>query len=259
MGSDEFVDYYAKESLKASTLQRISGIRNAVTRAAVALGGRQPPWRVADIGCGPGTQCLMWAHEGHSVFGLDINPGLIEIGRQRADEAGDKLDLRVGSATALPWDSGSMDIVLCPELLEHVPDWRAVLAEACRVLAPSGVLYLSTTNRLCPVQQEFDLPLYSWYPGPLKRYCERLAVTTRPQLVQHATFPAVNWFTYYGLRTVLAREGLRCFDRFDVAALGQQSSVGRAVLGTIRAVPPARLLAHVLTPYTLLLGQRAPD
>jgi len=256
MGSDKFVDYYATQSLTAATTQRISGIKNAVARAASHLGVRKPPWRVADIGCGAGTQCVIWARDGHEVFGLDINASLIELARLRAREAGVKVDARVGSATALPWDTRSMDIVLCPELLEHVPDWRAVLAEACRVLAPSGILFLSTTNQLCPVQQEFDLPFYSWYPRPLKRYFERLAVTTRPELVQHATWPAVHWFTFYGLRTVLARDGLHCFDRFDLAALAHRSAIRHAVLSLIRGVPPLRLFAHVLTPYTILLAQR---
>lgn len=256
MGSDEFVDYYAAQSLNASTMQRFGGIRDAVGRAASHLGVRSPPWRVADIGCGAATQCVMWAKDGHDVFGLDINSALIELGQRRAVEAAVKVDLRVGSATALPWESRSMDIVLCPELLEHVPDWSSVLAEACRVLAPSGILYLSTTNRLCPRQQEFDLPFYSWYPAPLKRHFERLAVTTRPELVQHAKWPAVHWFTFYGLRRVLASSGLKCFDRFDVAALADRSVAGRAVLSVIRSTPATRFMGHVLTPYTMVLAQR---
>jgi len=256
MGSDEFVNYYATQSLTPSTIQRFGGIRDAVVRAASRLGVRSPPWRVADIGCGAATQCVMWARDGHNVFGLDINATLIELGQRRAGEAGVKVDLRVGSATALPWASRSMDIVLCPELLEHVPDWRSVLAEACRVLAPSGILYLSTTNRLCPVQQEFDLPLYSWYPARLKRHFEHLAVTSRPELVQHAAWPAVHWFTFYGLRRVLGASGLRCFDRFDVAALARRSVVGRALLGVIRSTPATRFLGHALTPYTMVLAQR---
>ena len=75
-----------------------------------------------------------------------------------------------------------MDVCLLPELLEHVADWQSCLKEAPRVLRSGGLLYLSTTNVLRPRQEEFNLPLYSWYPGPLKRYCERLAMTTRPAL-----------------------------------------------------------------------------
>jgi 2-polyprenyl-3-methyl-5-hydroxy-6-metoxy-1,4-benzoquinol methylase len=55
-----------------------------------------------------------------------------------------------------------MDVCLLPELLEHVADWQSCLNEAARVLRPGGLLYLSTTNVLCPRQQEFNLPLYSF-------------------------------------------------------------------------------------------------
>jgi 2-polyprenyl-6-hydroxyphenyl methylase/3-demethylubiquinone-9 3-methyltransferase len=59
------------------------------------------------------------------------------------------------------WPNRSMDVCLVPELLEHVREWRECLADFARVLRPGGVLVLTTNNKLCPVQQEFNLPLYS--------------------------------------------------------------------------------------------------
>jgi SAM-dependent methyltransferase len=140
-----------------------------------------------------------------------------------------------------------------PELLEHVVDWQSCLKECDRVLRPNGLLYLSTSNKLCPSQQEFDLPLYSWYPGFLKRRYERLAVTTRPELVNHATYPAVNWFSFYSLRTYLRNLGFDCMDRFDAAAL-HRSGVVKPVLAAIRHIPLLRFFGHVATPYTVLIA-----
>ena len=153
--------------------------------------------RVADIGCGAGTQSLLWAELGHSVFGLDVNAPLVEVAQRRAAERGLPVDFRVGTATALPLEDSSVDVCLLPELLEHVPDWEACLREAARSLDVGGLLYVSTTNVLCPVQSEFNLPLYSWYPSFVKRRYERLAVTTRPAIANYAKYPAVNWFTFY--------------------------------------------------------------
>jgi 2-polyprenyl-6-hydroxyphenyl methylase/3-demethylubiquinone-9 3-methyltransferase len=139
-----------------------------------------------------------------------------------------------------------------------VQDWQSVVHETLRVLKPGGVLYLSTTNKLCPIQEEFNLPAYSWYPAPLKRYYERVSVTTRPELVSHAKFPAVHWFTYFGLRDYLAQHGLRSLDRFDVAALAARGTAARMVLGAVRGVPPLRWAGHVMTPYTMVFAQKTP-
>lgn len=256
MSSDPFVEYYEKESSKDSTIVRFTATKSAVERAAAHFGMRPPPWNVADVGCGAGTQAAIWAREGHSIHGLDINEPLIELGRKRAAAEGLSIDFSVGSATSLPWQDGSMDVCLCPELLEHVADWQACIAEAHRVLRPGGILYLSTTNKLCPVQHEFDVPGYSWFPPRLKRHYEELAVTTRRELVKHAQFPAINWFSYYGLRRHLETKGFDCLDRFDVAALSPHSRVTAAALWIVCSVSPARWLGHVFTPYTVAFARK---
>jgi 2-polyprenyl-6-hydroxyphenyl methylase/3-demethylubiquinone-9 3-methyltransferase len=114
---------------------------------------------IADIGCGAGTQARLWAQGGHRVFGLDVNEPLIRLARQRTEEAGLVIRFEVGTATALPWADRTMDVRLLPELLEHVADCQACLNEAARVLRPGGLLYLSTTNVLCPRQDEFNAPV----------------------------------------------------------------------------------------------------
>jgi 2-polyprenyl-3-methyl-5-hydroxy-6-metoxy-1,4-benzoquinol methylase len=249
----EFYEYYASESQSDATQQRFRGIQAAVLRVAAST-GMQAQLDVADIGCGAGTQARLWAACGHRVFGLDVNEPLIELARHRAHEAGLEIRFDVGSATALPWADQSMDICLLPELLEHVADWQSCLTEAARILRPRGLLYLSTTNVLCPRQQEFELPLYSWYPAPLKRYCERLAVTTHPEFVNHAKYPAVHWFSFYSLRDFLKPLGFRCLDRFDLMDVTGKSPRAQTVVRFARAVPLLRFLGHVATPSTYLVA-----
>src|SRR5687768_6475457 len=185
-----FVAYYEEASLSEATLQRFRNIRNKSLSLLAAHGHDVADLRVADIGCGAGTQSLLWAELGHSVIGLDVNAPLVEVAQRRAAERGLRVDFRVGTATALPLEDSSVDVCLLPELLEHVRDWEACLREATRSLDVGGLLYVSTTNVLCPVQSEFNLPLYSWYPGFVKRRYERLAATTRPALANYAKYPA---------------------------------------------------------------------
>lgn len=244
-GADpEFTRYYEQASLSESTRQRFCSVRDKAL-ALLAARGCRGALRVIDVGCGAGTQSVLWAEMGHSVCGLDVSAPLIGVARRRAAELGLPIRYEVGTATALPLGGESVDVCLLPELLEHVADWEGCLKDAIRVLAPGGLLYLSTTNWLCPAQQEFSLPLYSWYPPMLKRYCERLAVTTRPQWVNHARYPAVNWFSFYRLRSYLNLSGFECLDRFDM--IEPHSVAARVFVGAIRRSAVLRFAGHVCT------------
>jgi len=252
---DRFVDYYAEQSQSPETMGRFRAIRDVVMRCRRRAGLSTGDLDVADVGCGAGTQSIMWAIEGDRVHGMDINEKLVELARERARQQGATADFRIGSATRLPWESTSMDVCLLPELLEHVTDWEPCIDEAVRVLRPGGTLYISTTNWLCPKQQEFELPMYSWYPPPLKRYYEKLAVTTRGDLVNHAKYPAVHWFSFFGLRRELLARGMSdAWDRFDIMDLDSKSGLSKAVVGAVRAIYPLRVLAHVATPYTVVVA-----
>ena len=253
--SDErFTEYYAHASQSAVTLQRIRSIRDSTLRVASAHGLSKPVLDVADIGCGAGTQSFLWAELGHKVHGLDVNQPLLELARQRAGESRWSIDFQLGSATKLPWANQSLDVCLLLELLEHVSEWQACLQECARVLRRGGILVLTTSNKLCPFQQEFNLPLYSWYPNFLKRYFERLAVTTRPQLANYAKYPAVNWFSFYGLRATLSQYGFMSLDRFDLVDVSNKGFVSQWMIRAIRGFPVLRWLAHVSTEGTILMA-----
>ncbi len=252
--SQEFYDYYAKASQQESALQRFRSIQRCAFRVLERTHHARGPLEIADIGCGAGTQSMIWAELGHRVHGLDVNEPLLKLAEDRSAGLGYKIDFRLGSATRLPWPDETMDVCLELELLEHVADWRSCLSEASRVLRPGGILVLTTTNKLCPVQDEFSLPLYSWYPGRLKRYLERLATTTRPEIANYAKYPAVNWFTFYSLRADLGARGLRAFDRFDVMDVSSKSGMTRMIVTAIRSVPMVRWLAHVASRSTLVVA-----
>lgn len=253
--SREFYEYYSRQSESPLALSRSRNIFDVVL-SLFDRGEHAAPLRVLDVGCNAGTQSMVWAEGGHRVYGLDINAPLVALAKARAVERSLAIDFQVGTAEHLPFPDASMDVCLAPELLEHVPDWERCLNEFSRVLRPGGVLFVTTTNWLCPKQSEYELPLYSWYPAPLKRHYERLAVTTRPELANHATYPAVHWFSYFGLRRYLANFGFLCKDRFDVMPLEEAAFHKRALVRSIRVLPPLRWAAHLMTPYTYLVGKK---
>ena len=253
-----FVDYYAEQSTSPTTMQRFTLVRDRVLKLLSERRGADESrvLDVADIGCGTGTQARLWAKLGHRVHAIDVNSALVDIGRSRADSEGFAIEFDVGSATELPYPDFSMDVALLPELLEHVANWQGCLNEAMRILKPGGLLYASTTNFLCPIQNEFNLPLYSWYPSALKHRYELLAVTTRPEIANYCKYPAVNWFSYYTLAAYLEERGFRCLDRFDMVDKKNLSAPGKLAVALIQALPPLRFIGQVLTPGSIVFAIR---
>lgn len=249
-----FFAHYAEQSESAGTRQRFAQILQKSIKLAASRRPDTTGLKVLDIGCNAGTQARMWAQLGHHVTGLDVNEPLLELARQRARSDGLSIQFDVGTATALPYADASFDVCLLPELLEHVEDWESCLREAVRVLRPNGVFYVSTTNALCPKQQEFNLPAYSWYPGFVKRRVEKLAVTTRPDLANHARYPAVHWFTIYGLSRFLSQLGIECFDRFDLVETAGRSALQRGAIWSLKNVAALRFMGHVVTAGTSIMG-----
>ena len=254
-----FFRYYEQQSLSPATLERFRSTTETLLELASGTTPPGKPLEVLDIGCGAGAQGQFWLREGHRYRGLDINGPLVELARERFRQQGLDAEFEVGSATALPYGDGSVDICVLPFILEHVADWQTCLNEALRVLRPGGLVFVSTTNRLCPVQDEFNLPLYGWYPGWLKRRYEELAVTTRPELVSHAKYPAVNWFSVYQLDAYLRSRGCgEVYDRFDLIRAAGRGWKVRAGVRLVRALPLARWLGQVCTPYSLVVGRKRP-
>ncbi|MBK6887732.1 MAG: class I SAM-dependent methyltransferase [Tetrasphaera sp.] len=119
---------------------------------------------VLDVGAGPAQFADAFRGAGARYVPLDHDRSVPSV-------AGGGV---VGSALALPIASGSVDIVFCSNLLEHVPDLEAVADELVRVLRPGGVLYLSYTNWLSPWGGHEASP-WHWVSGgyAVRRYRRR--------------------------------------------------------------------------------------
>lgn len=110
-----------------------------------------PGQRVLDLGCGEGRHAITaWLTAPAAVIGVDMSGRDLATAQTRAAEfeAPDEDDRRaLGFARAdglkLPFADATFDRVICAEVLEHVPDHHAMLAEIGRVLRPGGVLAVS--------------------------------------------------------------------------------------------------------------------
>jgi ubiquinone/menaquinone biosynthesis C-methylase UbiE len=251
---NRFFEYYLEQSQRPTTIARFERLADLVLKV-MARQGHTGSLEIADIGGGAGTLARIFAGQGHHATCIDVSEDLLALGRERALEENLQIEFLNCSATSVPLADNSVDVYLVPELLEHVVDWRAVLDEASRVLRPGGLLYLSTTNTLCPRQDEFEVPLYSWYPRWLKNYCVKLARTTQPWLANYGKYPAVNWFTFYNLCDALReRDFDRFLDRLDMIEVRTQGSQRAAFARGLAKVPLGRLAFQFITPNSLLLA-----
>jgi SAM-dependent methyltransferase len=100
--------------------------------------------RVLDLGCGTGYGTAELASRATEAVGVDIAPEAIEYASQHYRTA----HFVHVTATDLPFDDGAFDLVTSFELIEHLSDWRSLLAQARRVLHPGGMFVVSTPNKL---------------------------------------------------------------------------------------------------------------
>src|SRR5688572_21067570 len=100
--------------------------------------------RVLDIGCGDAGALIAFAERGARCTGIETSAKSIERGRLRAAEHGVQIRLESGAAEDLQFADAAFDLVMLDNVFEHVRDQRQTLAEARRVLAPGGLLYLVT-------------------------------------------------------------------------------------------------------------------
>ncbi|WP_233513803.1 class I SAM-dependent methyltransferase [Micromonospora craterilacus] len=77
------------------------------------------------------------------VIGVDWSPEMVRVAARRASRSGRRVALARADAAALPFADDQFDTVLCTFSLCCVPDERAALTEAVRVLRPGGSLLLA--------------------------------------------------------------------------------------------------------------------
>lgn len=101
--------------------------------------------RALDVGCGAGLLSEPLARLGAAVTGIDAAPENIAAARAHAAGQALSIDYRAGEAAQLVGEC--YDLVLSMEVVEHVADPAGFIATLAGLLAPGGLLILSTPNR----------------------------------------------------------------------------------------------------------------
>lgn len=129
---------------------RLVFIRQEIIRHFARPSGELRPFAglsVLDIGCGGGLVSEPVARLGAATTGLDPAAENIEAALRHAASQGLEIDYRACRVEDLVAEGKTFDCVLCLEVIEHVPDVAAFLAECARLVRPGGLMILSTINR----------------------------------------------------------------------------------------------------------------
>ena len=133
----------AEQLIAAYRTPDMSGQRDATLQRLNLKAGE----RVLDVGCGPGFLCeTMAAAVGPTgrVVGIDISQDLIDFASRH--KISDRIDYRVGNATALPAEPAQFDAAVSTQVIEYVANVDAALREIARILRPGGRAFIVDTD-----------------------------------------------------------------------------------------------------------------
>lgn len=113
------------------------------------VGGGLAGKRLFDLGCGGGIFAEAAAAMGARVVGVDASAAAVEVARRHAAEQQVQIEYRCqdGIGGGGQGEAGQYDVVACLEMLEHVENPSAVVADVATLLAPGGLAVFSTINR----------------------------------------------------------------------------------------------------------------
>jgi len=93
---------------------------------------------VLEVAPGPGYLALELARLGRNVSAIDISPAFVKIARDNARAAGVAIDVRLGNASDMPFESARFDFVVCRAAFKNFREPVQALDEMYRVLREPG-------------------------------------------------------------------------------------------------------------------------
>lgn len=214
------------------------------------------PGALLDVGCGMGRYLVAAARAGRPAVGVDVAVYQLVLARKLLAEEGVEAELLLANAEALPFEDARFAAVVGTDLLEHVDEPRATLAEAGRLLRPGGLVLFTTPNRFSlTVEPHVGVRGLGYLPRPwAERLVERrLGIDYRPiRPLSHRGLRRLLWESFPGeTRIELPQPGadeLRSFSASKRVAAGVYSALAKT--------PVARAAVRWVAPYFVATGRK---
>lgn len=139
--NEEMVQRYHPGAYHDRSSLPVRAVERARTRRIVQMLDALPHHRILEVGVGAGN--VLDEVPTGTRFGLDLSSSILRDARLRLAS---RATLLRGDAALLPFRDGAFDRVLSSEVLEHLPDPGAAVAELARVTRPGGIVVISVPN-----------------------------------------------------------------------------------------------------------------
>jgi len=150
LASDEYGVGVNAQTWRAYAARDIQRGREIVRqlRQRLSLRGK----RVLDVGCGYGGTLIAFAEQGAEVVGVEVDAVRSRVGKQRTDDLGIEAEWHHGDICdhSLCSRLGTLDAIVCQDVLEHVLELRRAVAAICGLLRKGGCLFVQVPNKYSP-------------------------------------------------------------------------------------------------------------
>lgn len=114
-----------------------------------------------DLGCGIGRHTILFSSNDFETYAFDISEEAINQTRKWAESLCLKIDYKIGDMLSLPYESDSMDCILCRNVISHTDTEgvKKILKELKRVLKNNGECYITLGSKDTWGFKQEDWPL----------------------------------------------------------------------------------------------------
>lgn len=145
--NDEMVEKYHKDgTIFESSNPILRYIEKNRVSKILELASHPGESTILDLGCGEGY-LLSLIPNAQDVVGLDISNRALGKAKDYL-KSHPQINLLCGDGQILCFKDNSFDIVICSEMIEHVPDPKLVIKEIHRILKPNGILVVSIPDEM---------------------------------------------------------------------------------------------------------------
>lgn len=164
------------EEIEAHVREGLASTRATIARVKVDLPDIKP-CRIVEIGSSAGLNCfaLKEVFPEAEVIGFEPEKEAVAAaGALAAIWPGPVPVFIQGVGEALSLEEGSVDLILCHTVIEHVSDVPQVIAEIARVLSPNGVVHFEAPNYIWPFEPHLGIVTLPWAGKRFMAWCARL-------------------------------------------------------------------------------------